>query len=284
MKKHWISRIAICTGALLLGFSANAQQNKILDGAFIKETAPTKRVVPYTHVREADVMYYKRLVRIIDLKQKINFPLYYPHTPIQEIGYVRMGLIDILKKGIEEGTLTAYAEDDFQVDLPKSEAISKLSQEITIDKEDEVTFEITTVTEEVAITPDKIVRYEVKEDWFFDRERSVMEVRIIGIQPIFMKIDENGIEQGTAGTFWIYFPEARYVLANHEVYNPSNDGARITYEDYFRKRIFSSYIKSETNVYDNRLLIDYTSNIDMLLESKKIEETIINFEHDLWQF
>lgn len=270
----------------VFAFSGTAQQNqnKVLDGAFIKETAPTKRVVPYTHIREGDVMYYKRLVRRIDLKQKINLPLYYPDRPIKEIGYVRMPLIEIIRQGVNEGTLTAYEAEDFQQPLTKNEAEGKLSQEITIDVEDPVTGQFITETRNDPITPDKIIGYELKEDWFFDRERSIMEVRIIGMQAIYMAINEDGTDRGPAGSFWIYFPEARYVFANHEVYNPGNDAARITFEDYFRKRIFASYIISETNVYSNRLLEEYTSGIDRLLESRKIEEDIINYEHDMWQF
>lgn len=269
--------VALCSTAF-------AQENKVLDGAFIKETAPTKRVVPYTHIREGDVMYYKRLVRRIDLKQKINLPLYYPDRPIKEIGYVRMPLIEIIRQGVNEGTLIAYEREDFQQPLTKSEAEGKLSQTITIDVEDPVTGQFVTETRNEPITPDKIIGYELKEDWIFDRERSVLEVRIIGMQPIYMAINDDGTDRGPAGSYWIYFPEARYVFANHEVYNPSNDAARLTFEDYFRKRIFSSYIVSETNVYSNRLLEEYTSGIDRLLESRKIEEEIIYFEHDLWQY
>lgn len=88
---------------LSLTFIHNVDAQEVLDGAFIKETAPTKRVVPYTHVREADVMYYKRLLRIIDLKQKLNLPLYYPLQEINEIGYVRKSLLDIIRESIAAG-------------------------------------------------------------------------------------------------------------------------------------------------------------------------------------
>ena len=43
--------------SLFIVQSASAQgDNKVLDGVFIKETSPTRRVIPYTHVREADVI------------------------------------------------------------------------------------------------------------------------------------------------------------------------------------------------------------------------------------
>jgi gliding motility associated protien GldN len=272
--------------AVLMGLGSQAQE--VLDGAFIKETAPTRRVVPYTHVREADVFYYKRLWRTIDLREKMNFPLYYPTSPIKEIGYERISLFDLLKRSIEEGTITAYKEEDdggqFRTPLTKDEAMSELEKEITstaIDPETGLEVE-TSYTE--SLTADKITEYYIKEDWFFDRERSVLEVRIIGILPVASILNTETGQTDKKGLFWIYFPEARYVFANNEVYNRNNDGSRLTFEDFFRKRAFSSYIYRETNEYDNRILDSYVKGVDRLLEARKIEQEVINFEHDLWQF
>jgi gliding motility associated protien GldN len=262
--------------------------NKVLDGVFIKETSPTRRVIPYTHVREADVTYYKRVWRIIDLKEKINHTLYYPLQTIKEIGYERVSLFEVIKNGIQEGTLTAYDEDgvggQFQVPLSKSEAIGKLSKEVTsTDVDPETGLEIeSSYTEEIG--PQNVKEYRLKEDWFFDKERSIMEVRIIGMLPV---IETLNTETGTTrreGLFWIYFPEARYIFANHEVYNSSNDGARMTFEDLFRKRMFSGFIYKENNVFDNRILKSYTRGIDRLLEAEKIKAEIVNFEHDMWAY
>lgn len=267
-----------------LSLVAEAQENKVLDGAFIKETAPTRRVVPYTHLREADVMYYKRVWREIDIREKLNHPLYYPLKPINEIGYKRMSLFDIIRQAIDEGTLTAYESEDFQVELTKADAFAKLSEDLITYEEDLETGALNEVIIQNPIEGDAIANYWIKEDWFFDRERSVMEVRIIGLLPVINKYDGDGNFKGKGGLFWIYFPEARYVFANHEVYNANNDGARVTFEDLFRKRQFSSYIRQETNVYDNRILTDYTQNVDLLLEARRIEDEIIMFEHDLWQY
>lgn len=271
---------------MLLSVDSFAQENKVLDGMFIKETAPTRRVIPYTHIREADVMYYKRVWREIDIREKMNHALYYPHQPIYEIGYVRKNLFDIIKGAIDEGTITAYDQSSpgFEIELNKTEANDLLTREVTTFDEDLETGAINEVIVKEPIGGVDIAKYWIKEDWVFDRERSVMEVRILGIMPIVNKIADDGSIAGQKGLFWIYFPEARYVFANQEVYNQGNDGARLTFEDYFRKRMFSSYIRQETNVFNNRSLEAYSDGVDRLLESKRIEEEIINFEHDLWQF
>src|SRR5690606_17970908 len=99
--------------------------------------------------------------------------------------------------------------------------------------------------------------------------------------PIF----QDPKDQSLIRPFMVYFPEARFIFANSEVYNPGNDGARMSFDDYFWKRMFSSYVYQETNVYDNRRLESYkTRGIDLLLESDKIEEKIVYFEHDLWKY
>lgn len=271
---------------IFFSIGIQAQDNKVLDGVFIKETAPTRRVIPYTHVREADVMYYKRVWREIDIREKMNQQLYYPLEPIQEIGYVRMNLYDLLRQSIEEGTITAYAstDDQFKIAMTKAEVDERLSEEsvfMDIDLETGLEKEVVTTS---YIRSNQISKFWIKEDWFFDRERSVMEVRIIGILPIIDAVGSDGVSRGPEGLFWIYYPEARYVLANHEVYNRQNDAARLTYADVFTKRMFSSYIMRETNVYDNRRIAEYTDGVETLLEARRIEEEIIYFEHDMWQY
>jgi hypothetical protein len=143
-----MKRIALVSLISIFTIGAFAQENKVLDGIFIKETAPTRKVVPYTHIREADVMYYKRVWRILDLREKLNHPLYYPEDPIKEIGYERLSLFDVIKRGVEEGTLTAYEDDgvggQFQVPMAKSEASGMLSKEITEETVDPLTGEFVT--------------------------------------------------------------------------------------------------------------------------------------------
>lgn len=84
--------------------STSVDAQKVLDKPWIKENTPTRRVVPYTHVREADVMWHRRVWRAIDLREKINHPLYYPIQEIED----RKSLFDVIKLGVEEGTITAY--------------------------------------------------------------------------------------------------------------------------------------------------------------------------------
>ncbi len=272
--------IVICTFSI----SAIFAQNKVLDKPWIKENTPTRRVVPYTHVREADVMWHRRIWRVIDLREKINQPLYYPIIPIQD----RKSLFDVLKEGVLEGTITAYsdADDEFTIQLTKAEAKNKMGfwkETKQYDDFGEEIFGAADSTYEDYSSQD-IVEYRIKEDWFFDRERSIMDVRIIGIAPARNNIDmSTGESKGKELMFWIYFPEARYVFANYDVYNRQNDAEKRTFDDIFWKRMFNSYIVKRSNVYD-RNNKDYLKGLDLILESDNIKEDMFNLEHDMWHF
>jgi hypothetical protein len=71
-------RLLLPAALLLVGLNSDAQVQTVLDGAFVKEHNPTKKVISYPHLREADVMWATRIWRVIDLREKINHPLYYP--------------------------------------------------------------------------------------------------------------------------------------------------------------------------------------------------------------
>ena len=278
----WSVALSITIGLSMLSIGLYAQT--ILDGVYIKENTPTRRVIPYTQIREADVMWTKRIWRTLNMREKMNHPLFYPEEEIID----RKSLFQVIKHGINEGTITAYGEalfdDEFTQPLTITEAKNVLSEWEIVYREDDFG-EIFIDSVQTEVTSYNIKQYWIKEEWFFDRERSVMDVRIIGICPVQEKMEEDGLTfKGYKPLFWIYFPEARYVFANWDVFNTFNDAERRTYEDIFWKRIFSSYIRKESNVYD-RLILSYKgTNIDMLLEAERIKKEIFNFEHDFWHY
>lgn len=279
-----IKRIAICLLFVGLFTSVDGIAQKVLDKPWIKENTPTRRVVPYTHVREADVMWHRRIWRTIDLREKINHPLYYPIQEIED----RKSLFDVIKMGVKEGTITAYDEtsDEFELPLTKSEVMEGILKRAEIKEQyDEYGMKMEGFEDTVWVdyTSQDIVAYRLKEDWFFDRERSIMDVRIMGICPVRLEFDENLNVKGKVPMFWVYFPEARYVFANYDVFNRQNDAERRTFDDIFWKRMFNSYAYKRSNVYDRNNKA-YLQGIDLLLEADKIKEDLFIMEHDVWHF
>ncbi|MDG2425297.1 MAG: gliding motility protein GldN [Flavobacteriales bacterium] len=265
----------------------NAQVQSILDGAYVKETNLTKRVVPYPPLREADVMYQRRIHQDIDLRQKINQQFYFPINQIED----RKNLFDVIRYALEvEGSLTAYgtgptgADDEFHYPLSPTQVDSLLNPTELVDDWDIDTGEkIGSREVRGTISAQDIVRYRIKEDWIWDRQRSQRYIRIIGIAPVKESFDDDGISKGLTPLFWLYYPECRYVFANAECYNIRNNAQRRTFEDVFQKRYFASYIIKEDNVFD-RAIGDYARGLDALLESERIKNEMFQLEHDLWHY
>ena len=267
-----------------LFMSSDSYGQNVLDGVYVKEHYPTRKVVPYTHLREADVMWATRIWRKLDLREKINHPLYYPTEAIKN----RRSLAQVIVEAVQEGSLTAYdpLDDEFTITLTKAEIERKLSYVDTqyIESPDPPYDLVMTVIPE-EFDPSTVKEFRVKEDWFFDRQRSVLDVRIIGIQPVAEKIDKTtGEVRGTEPMFWVYFPEARNIFASAEVFNRQNDAERKTMEDIFWKRMFGSYIYKEKNVYDRSIGEYMLNGLDQLLEAERIKENIFILEHDLWEY
>ncbi len=111
--------------------SVSVAQN-VLDGVYVKEHYPTRKVIPYTHLREADVMWATRIWRKLDLREKINHPLYYPTEPIKN----RRSLTQVIIEAVREGSLTAYdpLDDEFTMTLTKAELADMLFEQVGLNK------------------------------------------------------------------------------------------------------------------------------------------------------
>lgn len=283
MKKLIGYTVAILFAVALTGKSSEAQ---IVNGAYTQNGVYQKKPMPLPTVREADVFWSKTIWRIIDLREKMNLNLYYPTEEMSG----RENLIAILLEGIENGQITPYdarLDDDFKVPMTfeqvKKSFGAEASTEETIDFD---TGERKTVTIQGKIRPTEIKQYMIKEEWYFDKQSSSMQVRIIGICPIreYMRENDASGEVQREKVFWVYYPEVRNLLATNLSLNPYNEAMSMSYDDIFIKRFFNSYIVKESNVYNNRDISAYLSGKNAMLESKRIEEEMFNFEQDLWEY
>jgi gliding motility associated protien GldN len=279
--------LALLTLCFLLGIQVKTNSQVFdsppRDGIYDKVHTPNRKPIPYVPIREADVVWTKRIWRVIDLRQKINHPFYFPEKPYNQWRSFTQVLLD----GLKEGSITAYEvsnTDEFNTPLTYQDIMSRLN---TIDSSQQqrpdppYDWYDTVIVKE--FNPIDVRQIRLKEDWFFDKQRSVQDVRIIGICPVVDDVDDNGEYKGTKPLFWIYFPEARPLFAKTEVFNRFNDAERRTFDDLFWKRFFGSYVIKESNVYD-RKISDYSTGLNALMESDRVKNDLFTFEHDLWEF
>src|SRR6202000_2758616 len=133
------------------------------------------------------------------------------------------------------------------------------------------------------LNPDSVVKFRLKEDWIFDRQRSVFETRIIGIAPLVKPSGTADVTLDYQPAFWIYFPDARPILATKEVVNKNSDATGLSFDDVFMKRLFASYIVKQSNDKDERIK-DYAQGIDKLYESDRVKKALLDYELNLWQY
>lgn len=282
--------------------------NPPLNNVWKKINNPNAKIVPYTYINEEYVMWSKRVWREIDLRQKKNQPLYYPLIPVRDRKSFAQVIIDAVTKGYVLGNgenktdtifLTAYETEDmkriYNKKMVGSLFESSLDSMPTDTNGDGVTDLYTQFKNETGIGD--IIKIRLVEQWFFDRERSVMDVRTVAF---CLLMDEYKYLPGpgnsfirtffaTKELFWINFAEARPLLSQAECYNTKNDGARLSFDDIFWKRWFDGYIVKVENVYD-RPISDmgqdkgYLKGLDALLEGEKIKNEMIEFEHNLWEY
>ena len=252
---------------------------KPIDDIVEKRIIQERRVLPYEPLREADILWEKRVWRVIDVREKMNAPFSYPGEYF----------VKIILDAAMNGEITAYdvpsdpGVSEFSYPLEPNEVASLAATVDTVISYDPETYEEEIKVVRNEINPEDIKKFRIKEVWYFDRKYSTLKVRILGIAPIIDKYDENDNFLFDRPMFWIYYPECRELFSRHRVFNAANDAALVSWEDLFAMRFFSSYIFKESNVYDRRLQ-DYVSGVDLLLEGEKIKAEIFNFEHDLWEY
>ncbi len=246
-----------------------------IDDIVEKRIINERRVLPYQPLREADIFWEKRIWRVIDIREKMNLPFAYPEMPF----------FTILMDAAVNNEITVYSTEDdkFTTKLQPEEVASMGATVDTV-----ITFDPETYEEQIQIVrnelnPEDVMRFRIKEVWFFDEETSMLQVRILGIAPLIDVKDDNGNFKYEKPMFWVYYPECREVLSRHRVFNVGNDASPNSWEDLLEMRFFSSYIYKESNVHDFRLQ-DYLTGVDLLLEAEKIKQEIFNFEQGLWSY
>ncbi|MEO8796065.1 MAG: gliding motility protein GldN [Daejeonella sp.] len=288
MKRNLLTLVFLVANAVAFAQTPNLNNStkptpadRPVDGYYKKTNILSAKVTPYANLRESDVMFSKRVWREIDLRDKMN----------QIFASPKGRLIDMLTEAVMAGELTAYDAtstkddvngDEFSTILKPEEAMAKFADSVLVPIFDNEGNQTGTEVKPGEFNPDSIVKFRIKEDWIFDKQRSVFEPRIIGIAPM-IKIKAAGQSFDDQPAFWIYFPEARQLLVTKEVVNRRNDATGLSYDDVFMKRLFASYIVKESNPEDLRIK-DYAQGIDKLMESERVKKELMDREHDLWSY
>ncbi|WP_298221170.1 gliding motility protein GldN [Flavobacterium sp.] len=295
-----IHRKFLIVAAIAIGtFSSYAQSNLLnakVPSEIGKKTpaqliSDNDRPLAYGYVHDRDVLMGKTTWEIIDLDERINFPMYYP-VDTANIGKDRRSLYDVLTKSMKDGKLTeVYTDSYFNTKKTMKDIEASLTRIDTTDPGREQ------FNAGIPIDPQYIVRtdltaidvsdYKIKGYWYFDKRQSELKYRLLGLCPVTPDVYTVGKEeQDYIELFWVYFPAARDVLHEAKAFNDRNSAMPITFDHLLNSRRFNAVIYKEENVYGDREIAEYMKeNSQMqLLESERVKDKIRDFEQDMWNY
>ena len=266
------------------GFDAKPEialrNNYAVDRTQVKDRKPLE----YENLRDDDNVWSEFIWREIDAREKINQSFMYPGK--DDNGDQRF--FSIILNAIRNDSVTAFSpeNDRFTIPLTNDQVFNQTAGSYdTVDVTDPLNGTVERViTKKPKFSADSVYTFRIKEQLIFDKEASRLFTRIIGIAPI--------AKQVVAGKplprllFWVYYPDLRKTLAKVDVYNPKNFASRMTWEELFESRFFSSYIikSSANNPSDRYLNAMIKDPLFRLLEGENIKTRIFNYEQDLWQY
>lgn len=266
------------------GFDAKPEialrNNYAVDRSQVKDRKPLE----YENLRDDDNVWSEFLWREIDAREKQNQSFMYPGK--DDNGDQRF--FSVLLNAIRNDSVTAFSSDNdrFTIPLTADQVFNQTAGAFdTVDVPDPVTGAVERViTKRPKFSPDSVYTFRLKEQLIFDKEASRLFTRIIGIAPIAKQVVAGKSQPRVL--FWVYYPDLRKTLSKVDVYNPKNFSSRMTWEELFESRFFSSYIikSSANNPSDRYLNAMIKDPLFRLLEGENIKQRIFNYEQDLWQY
>jgi gliding motility associated protien GldN len=258
--------------------------------------ADNDKPLEYGYVDDRDILMGKMTWEIIDLSERINFPLYFP-VDTAKIGPDRRSLFDVLIKAIRKGDITdVYSDSYFNTKRTYKDIQALMSyyqitdggrQQINtlglgqkyeyINGNDpiikEEPYRLTSddceklikdgILKEYIIkndiTAEKVSNYQIKGYWYFDKRQSELKYRLLGICPVIPDVFTMNSDENDVliNLFWVFFPAARDVLNEAKSFNDRNSAMPISFDQILNSRRFNATIYQEENVYGDRSIASY---------------------------
>ncbi|NLO69967.1 MAG: gliding motility protein GldN [Porphyromonadaceae bacterium] len=244
--------------------------------------------------RAEDITWSRVVYRVIDMRDKQNFQLYFPSRTTDEYKSLFRLMVDAVIDGIN-----VYKRNPRDIKPQFNEILTgeELSRVFAFDElVDNNLVQVDPITEQRTFNGDQYMRYVrnqlkflIQEVIFFDSHTSRLYSKIIAIAPMYALHPDNMANMETMAYFrnsvlcWFSFDELRPYLMKQYVIPSGNDSQRLTYDEFFAQNLYSSYILGDSNMY-SRMLLEFSLSEEALrAEQRRIETELLNFEQDLWE-
>lgn len=250
--------------------------------------------LPYGYTDERDVLWSKTTWEIVDLDERVNFPLYYP-IDTNNIGSERRSLYDVLVKNIKNGKIQdVYADSYFTekrtLDDLDASLVYRDTTDLGIDQYNAGEAVDNQYIREFKLDAGDVEEWRIRGYWYLDKRQGELKYRMLGICPVAGEARSKAFEDegfdSRVELFWVWFPGARDVLHKAKAFNRKNTSQPISYDHLLNSRRFHGVVYKEDNVQGDRRVNDYINEnaLMQLLESDRILEVIRNIEIDLWNY
>lgn len=219
-------------------------------------------------LQESEVMWSKRVWRIVDMRESSNKMLLNPRISKE------INLMNFVRNSVFLNYMNAYSADDFKQKL-NAQQIKK-----AFTKYDSSNVGGKLKVDSSALNMNSIKRFLIKEDYYFNRRNSTMQVKILGLSPLVDEFDSAGMYLGERQLFWLYYPAIRCCLNQHQI--KLNNDSVIYLESFFSKRLFTSEVYF-VSVIQHENLPKKRKRENNKLEMDNRRDKIRNGENDYWE-
>ena len=134
------------------------------------------------------------------------------------------------------------------------------------------------------------LKFMIQEVVFFDKHYSRVYSKILAIAPL--NADNVVMNEGMSVMdalygqilFWVPFDAFRPYMAQQYVTPRGSDTKRITFDDFFAQKMYSSYLVGSNNIYSKMIPQIANTYEEMQKEQERIETELLNVEQDLWEY
>jgi len=247
--------------------------------------------------REDDVRWSRVVYRVIDMREKQNYQLYFPMRASDEYRSLFRVMLDAITDEIPVYRRNAR---DLKPQFNDEDRLvgDELSKVFAYDNDnDNNLIQQDSVSKELKVNTDQYYNYVknqfkflVQEIIFFDKHSSRMYSQIMAIAPLYALHPDNTKSKKSIKYFqesvlcWFSFDELRPYLAKQFVIPNGNETQRLTYDEFFAQKLYSSYLLGDSNMF-NRMLLDYVVDpVKIKKEQDRLETELMNVEQDLWEY
>lgn len=225
-----------------------------------KALAPddNESIIRYENVADRSILWSKIVWETIDLSNDENQILYFP---VDTLRTEKRSLYYTLLKALKSGRLTAYTDSYFEETRSFEDVLPAIQKRDTTAAGFELLNQGRELTDayiaERDISAYDIKQYRVKGVWYFDKRRSELRYRILGIAPVAPDVNfidqqsDNEADNYLVELFWIWYPQVRPLLAATPSFNSINTNFPVSFDRILNTRTFKAQIYKTDNELDD---------------------------------